>query len=132
MPITKNTALSEYKKLVGRISGAMTEEAVTKIAIVGQSNAAALTPIDFGNLINSQFREVRATATGWEASVGYTADYALYVHEAPGALLGTNTPRGKNRGNVWSPDAEPQFLVKGFERDGAQEIQRILATEYKI
>ncbi len=133
MPITKNTAVSGYKKLIGRISGAMSEDAVTKIAIIGQSNAAAITPVDTSNLLNSQFRNVQATALGWSASVGYTANYALYVHQAPGTLLGTGTPRGKgSRGNVWDTGAEPQFLRKGFERDGADEIQRILAAEYRL
>ena len=133
MPITKNTAAKGYKKLIGQIRGATTEQAVTKISIVGQANASSLTPADTNNLRNSQFRNVQATATGWSASVGYTANYALYVHEAKGTLLGTATPRGKaSRGNVWDPGAEPEFLRKGFEREGRQEIERILTVEYRI
>ena len=135
MPITRNTVSDGYKKLVGRIGGAMTESAVTKISIAGQSNAAAITPIDTSALINSQFREIVRTATGWSGSVGYTANYAFRVHQASGYLLGTSTPRDPedpSRGNVWDPGAEPQFLKKGFERDGKEEIEAILAREYSV
>lgn len=132
MPVKNNVGKS-YKKLVGKIAGDLTEDVVTKISAVGLANALSLTPNDTGNLINSQFRDVKQTSNGWSAKVGFTANYAYYVHEAKGVLLGTNTPRGKGRsGNVWDPDAEPQFLVKGFERDGAEEIQQIIKRGYKL
>jgi len=132
MPVKKNNVSKSYNKLIGRITGVMTEEAVTKIAIVGQANAAQLTPIDTSNLINSQFRNIRREGDGWTATVGYTAAYAFFVHEAKGVLLGAGVSRGKGRGNVWDPGAEPQFLRKGFERDGATEIQQIIKRSYKL
>jgi hypothetical protein len=88
--------------------------------ILGASEAAALTPRSSSVLINSQFR--RVSNEGWKVvgRVGYTANYALAVHEAEGKLKGTNTPRPKengiSRGNVWDPSGEPEFLKKGFER----------------
>lgn len=135
MPITGVDQLKRnLRKTVGRITGATTEQAVTKILFVGRSNADDLTPRDTANLINSGFREVRKTSTGLVGTVGYTANYADDVHSARGTLLGTNTPRDEDdlsRGFVWDPDGEPRFLVKGFERDGRDEIERIIRQEYR-
>ena len=132
MPIKKNNVSKSYNKLIGKIAGVTSEKAVTEIAIVGQANAAAITPDDTSNLINSKFRTTKKTSTGWMATVGYTAEYAFFVHEAKGVLLGAGVSRGKGRGNVWDPGAEPQFLRKGFERDGAAEIQQIIKRSYKL
>ena len=131
MPVTNNVT-SNYNQLLSRISGPMTKTTVTKIAIVGQSNAAQLTPIDTSNLINSQYRSVARNFTGWTAKIGYTANYAAFVHNAAGTLLGTNTPRSSGGGNAWDPGAEPEFLKKGFQRDGAAEIQLIISRSYNL
>ena len=131
------------RKIVGKITGTMTEKAVTKILIAGQAASDAITPIDSGNLINSKFREVKRTTTGYRGTTGYTAEYAKWVHEMSGKLKGQ--PRahfGKTRegvefgggtgvGNYWDPNAEPKFLKKGFERDAADEIQQIIKSSYK-
>lgn len=48
--------------------------------------------------------------------VGYTANYALFVHENmeihPPGMLHAGEPRGKGRGFVWDPQgrAQPKFL----------------------
>ena len=54
--------------------------------------------------------------------VGYTANYALWVHEAPGVLKGKprgakkGSKRGKYRGRFWDPQnrAQPKFLEQPF------------------
>lgn len=136
MPVKGADKVREnYKSLVGKISGQITEEAMTRILIVGQSNAANLTPTDTSNLINSQFREVRRVGDRTIGTVGYTASYAIYVHEAKGVLLGTGTPRNSSdpgRGNVWDPNGAPEFLLKGFERDGMEEIKKIIREAYRV
>lgn len=80
------------------------------------SEAASLTPRETSNLINSQVRRVEAVGTRVRGTVGYTAEYAAFVHEAPGKLLGTNTPRASGKGVVWGPSGEPEFLAKGAEQ----------------
>ncbi|MAX51663.1 MAG: hypothetical protein CMH22_15990 [Methylophaga sp.] len=128
-----DTVRKNFAKKVGEISGGMTEKTVTQVLIAGGKYAAALTPVATSNLINSSYRDVKKTASGYEGRMGFGANYAEYVHNAKGVLLGTNTPRyPKSDGNVWDPDAEPQFLVKGFERDGAAEIQAIIKQGYRV
>jgi hypothetical protein len=46
--------------------------------------------------------------------VGYTASYAFAVHEAPGTLKGQSRPSG--RSDYWDPNAQPRFLVEGFDQ----------------
>ncbi len=84
------------------------------------SEAAGMTPRETSNLINSQYRDVQQSGTRVTGRIGYTAEYAAAVHEAPGTLLGTNTPRPKrdgiSKGVVWGPSGEPEFLRKGAEQ----------------
>lgn len=71
------------------------------------------------NLINSQFQEMMVNGTRITGRVGYSANYAVYVHEAKGTLKGKPRPASQGGGNYWDPSGEPQFLTKGAndERD---------------
>lgn len=120
-------------KLVGRITGDLTERTVTEILVIGQGEAAVLTPVATSLLINSQFRRVTVSDKGVHGRVGYTAAYAAAVNAAKGTLLGTDTPRSPaTLGNVWDPGAEPDFLRKGFERDGKDDIKAAIKRGMKL
>jgi hypothetical protein len=84
------------------------------------SEAAGMIPRETSNLINSQIRDVEMNGPVVRGRIGFTAEYAAAVHEAPGTLLGTNTPRPKrngiSNGVVWGPSGEPEFLRKGAEQ----------------
>lgn len=80
----------------------------------GTAEAAGMTPQHLSPLINSVFKLVTKEEGRIVGRVGYTAEYALAVHEAPGKLRGKPRPDGK--GVFWGPRGEPQFLKKGFER----------------
>lgn len=113
----------QLKKVFGDISGPRTEKTLTEVLITAAGFAAVMTPIDTSNLINSQYRRITAYGNRVVGAIGYTAAYAAAVHDKPGTLLGTNTPRSKSdpsRGNVWDPDAEPEFLRKAFEDSDAR------------
>lgn len=126
-------AKAATKALVGRIAGDLTERTVTEILIIGQGEAAVLTPVATSVLINSQFRRVTASAGGVHGRVGYTAAYAAAVNAAKGTLLGTETPRyPATLGNVWDPGAEPDFLRKGFEEKGADAIKAAIKRGMKL
>lgn len=120
------------------IRGPMTERCITEILVVGGGHADLLTPVAFSNLINSRFRKVERVGDGWRGTYGYTAAYAAAVHEAPGKLKGTNTPRRPaTTGKVWDglrgPNgAEPEFLRKGFERDGLEEIKATIKRNMQL
>lgn len=125
--------------LTKKIAGPMSQKTVTEVLLIGGMYADLLTPIDTGNLLRSRFREITQKGNGaWTGKYGYTAAYAAAVHGASGKLKGQ--PRehfGKTRagvefgggtgvGNYWDPDAEPEFLTKGFERDGLDAIKKTI------
>lgn len=90
--------------------------AVLSALIPVASEAAGMTPRETSTLINSQYRDVRQEGSRIVGRIGYTAEYAAAVHEAPGTLLGTNTPRASGKGVVWGPSGEPEFLRKGGDQ----------------
>ena len=77
---------------------------MTQALIIGASEAASMTPIDLSVLINSQFRKVDVDGPRVVGTVGYTADYAVPVHDPA------------NPQNFRRPGAEKEFLKKGFEQ----------------
>lgn len=124
------------KKELANISGTLPEKTLLEVLIVASGFAATMTPIDTSNLINSQFRRVETSGTKVKGVMGYTAAYAAAVHDKPGTLLGKNTPRSKSdpsRGNVWDPDAEPEFLRKAFEdTDARADIDAVVKRRMKV
>lgn len=77
---------------------------ITQALIIGASEASVLTPIDTSTLLNSQFKRVEKDGERIVGTVGYTADYALPVHDP-------DHPQNFRRAT-----AEKEFLRKGFER----------------
>lgn len=76
---------------------------VTQALILGASEASVMTPVDTSTLLNSQFRSVTKEGSKIVGTVGYTAEYAKYVHD----------PNVKQR--FRRSTAEKLFLRKGFE-----------------
>ena len=80
------------------------QRGMTQALILGASEAVSMTPRDTGLLINSQYRRVEMEGGKVRGICGYTADYALPVHD----------PDNPQRFRL--PNAEKEFLKKGFER----------------
>lgn len=76
---------------------------MTQALILGASEASVLTPIDTSTLLNSQFRDVSKDGDKIVGTVGYTAAYAVPVHDP-------SNPQTFRR-----PSATKEFLRKGFE-----------------
>lgn len=76
---------------------------MTQALILGASEASVLTPIDTSTLIKSQFRDVSKDGDKIVGTVGYTADYAVPVHDPD------------NPQNFRRPSATKEFLKHGFE-----------------
>lgn len=93
--------------------------ALTSAMIIGASQAAIYTPIDTSYLINSQFREIVVNGTRITGRVGYTANYAAFVHDP-------SIPQNFRRAT-----AQKEFLTKGFEETQAL-ITRTIAKEMSL
>lgn len=100
--------------------------------------SAAKVPIDTNTLLNTQFRDVIVNGTRITGRIGYSANYAVYVHEAKGIHLGKKTPRPVDRGeqagshgNIWDRTGEPKFLEKPAE-DARSKIHELIVKEMSL
>ncbi|HEI6961455.1 TPA: HK97 gp10 family phage protein [Yersinia enterocolitica] len=112
-------AKANLERLIGDIQGRKAVRAITKALIIGASQAALYTPIDTSTLINSQFRDISANGTRLTGRVGYSANYAIYVHDP-------NVKQVFRRAT-----AEKEFLTKGFA-DSKQAIEKAIMEEMKL
>lgn len=114
---------------ISDIAKVKTVDAIYAILFQGSEASKLMTPIDTSTLVNSLYApRIQALPGKVRGTVGYTAKYAKAVHDAPGKLKGL--PRadfgktragvafggGTGKGTYWSPNAEPRFLEKGFEK----------------
>lgn len=118
-------------RITNDIANIRTQRIIQQVMIVGMSFVAPITPRDTSTLINSRYRELKPVPKGWIGRVGYTANYAAFVNNAKGTAKGKRTGK-KSQGDYWSPNAEPHFVEKGFERDGQQAIEQVIKDGYKI
>ena len=91
---------------------------VTQALLLGASEASVMTPVDTSTLLNSQFRSVAKDGSKIVGTVGYTAEYAAYVHD----------PNVKQR--FRRSTAEKEFLRKGFE-EAEPNIRAVIAGAIK-
>lgn len=119
----KVKGISQAKKnlnaLVGDIQGRKVVRAMQSALIIGGSQAALYTPIDTSTLINSQFREIIVNGNRVTGRVGYSANYAAYVHDP-------SVPQNFRRAT-----ARKEFLTKGFE-DTQRQIDAVIAKEMSL
>lgn len=106
-------------RLIDDISGRKRVRAIQSALIIGSSQAALYTPIDTSTLINSQYRELIVNGVLVTGRVGYSANYALSVHD----------PNVKQ--NFRRATAEKEFLRKGFD-DMRTQIDEVVQRELSV
>ncbi|MBJ9598119.1 HK97 gp10 family phage protein [Citrobacter werkmanii] len=114
-----SAAKKNLDALVGDIQGRKVVRAMQSALIIGGSQAALYTPIDTSTLINSQFREITVNGNRVTGRVGYSANYAAYVHDP-------SIPQNFRRAT-----AKKEFLTKGFE-DTQRQIDAVIAKEMSL
>lgn len=105
--------------LIDDIKGRKVVRALQSALIIGSSQASLYTPIHTNTLMNSQFRELNVNGTVVTGRVGYSASYAVYVHDP-------NIPQKFRRAT-----AQKEFLTKGFE-DTRDVIDRTITKEMAL
>jgi hypothetical protein len=112
-------AKSRLNALIGDIRGRKVVRAMYKALYIGSTQASLYTPIDTSTLINSQFRDVRFDGVLLTGRVGYSANYAVYVHDP-------NVKQDFHRAT-----AKKEFLKLGFD-EMRKEIDKAVAQELKL
>ena len=122
-------AVERTSQIVDEIIATKAVRALKSATYIIRTESATLTPIDTSTLINSQFDTVEVSGTRITGKVGYSAKYALYVHNASGKLTGK--PRSNGNGTYWSPGGEPQFLTKAAQRT-KDLVDSVIKKEMKL
>lgn len=102
-----------------------------KGGLIVQRQAQQWVPVDTGNLRGSAFTRV----VGTHVEVGFSANYAIYVHENMEQKL-KGQPRASGRGVYWGPDGRPKFLEAAWKAKREEFMQavrnEVLATAKRI
>ena len=106
-------------KIINDVQGRKVVRALQSAMIIGSSQAALYTPIDTSTLLNSQYRELVTNGTRVTGRVGYTASYAVFVHDP-------NVSQTFRRAT-----AQKEFLTKGFE-DTRSQIDAVMRKELSV
>lgn len=110
---------ANLNRLTDDITGRKIARAIQSALIIGSSQAALYTPIDTSLLINSQYRELVINGVRVTGRVGYSAAYALTVHDH-------NVKQNFRRST-----AEKEFLRKGFD-DMRGQIDAVVHKEISV
>lgn len=83
-------------RIINDVKGRKVVRALQSAMIIGSSCAALYTPIDTSTLLNSQYRELINNGVRLTGRVGYTANYAVFVHDPNVPQPSVAPPRRKS------------------------------------
>lgn len=119
---------------VENIAGGVSERAVYEVLSQGAAMAQTMTPIDTSTLVNSQTPPPRSL-------LAQTGSRAASVTPLPTRQQSTKrqalSPASRETrmtlagGDYWDPNAEPEFLTKGFDQI-IPAIPAILRRTYRV
>lgn len=134
----QKAARDNLAKFISDVQGRKAVRAITKALIIIGTESATMVPVATSMLINSQYREIDTKGTRITGKVGYSANYAMYVHNAPGKYLGAKKLRPVAKGSakgsmgyIWDKSGEPQFLEKAVDKTEAQ-VSAVIVDEMKV
>ena len=112
--------IQNLSNIIGDVQGRKAVRAIQSALLIGGTRASLYTPIGkTSNLINSQYREILVDGSRLIGRVGYTANYAAYVHDP-------NRPM-----KFRLASAKKEFLYKGFEDEKAT-IDEVIHQELRL
>lgn len=86
-------------------------------------------PREYGNLVNSAYTR-RAPDNPDAVEIGYSAEYAVYVHENMEQRL-QGEPRPSGLGVYWGPSGQPKYLESAL-RDLQGEILETIRQHARV
>lgn len=111
------------------------ERGVKQAALLLQRESQKVVPVEFGPLKASAFTKVTGAGFNTVAQVGYSAPYALYVHEAVGMKLKglPRRPSPPHRGRYWDPQGRAQAkFLEGPARALVPQLRALIQQAMKI
>lgn len=112
-------AVRNTNRIINDIQGRKVIRALQSAMLIGGARAALYTPIDTSALLNSQFREIITNGAVVTGRVGYSTNYAVFVHDPA-------NPQRFRRSK-----AKKEFLTLGFEEERSA-IDAVVAKELSL
>lgn len=112
-------AKANLDRIIKDVQGRKAVRAIQSAMLIGSAQAALYTPIDTSTLLNSQYREIIARGVRVTGRVGYTANYAVFVHDP------------EVQQTFRRSTARKEFLTKGFE-DTRSQIDAAVKKELSL
>jgi len=115
-----DNVLRNLNKEIEKMGGSSGKGLIKSAALLRRSmdTESPLIPVDLGNLRVSWFTDLRKHSNGYEMRLGFTANYAWYVHENVGA-------------NFKRPGAGAKFFEAALKRN-TDKILDIIKKEAKV
>lgn len=113
------STVRNMNRILNDIQGRKVIRALQSAMLIGGARAALYTPIDTSALLNSQFREIITNGVVVTGRVGYSTDYAVFVHDPA-------NPQRFRRST-----AKKEFLTLGFEEERSA-IDAVVAKELSL
>ncbi len=110
--------IKNLNKTIAEIEGDISK-GVHAAALFVQGESLENTPVEFGVLANSSFVDAQWFDDSFWARVGYTAEYAPYVHEMPASY------------NFTKPGTGPKFLQRAVSNNHVK-ILKIIFERAKL
>jgi hypothetical protein len=106
--------IQERKKKAGEA----VERGIKKAGLFLQRESMKLVPVDYGVLKASAYTRAKGSGFETKVTVGYTAYYAIYVHEAVEMKLKGQPRPPPHHGHYWDPQGRGQakFLEEPMRR----------------
>ena len=122
----KVEGMDELNRALAELAPEVTEEVEAGLyagGLVIQAEAQRNTPVEFGNLRGSAYTQRPPIGGGVE--VGYSAEYATYVHENMEQTL-AGEPRPSGLGTYWNPGG-PKFLERAVNEKAGEVLDLVRA-----
>ena len=121
---TEIQGLDELNRALRELAPEVTKEAQAGIfagALIIQAESQRNTPVEYGNLRGSAYTNKLPQG----AEVGYSAEYAIYVHENMEQKL-KGEPRPSGLGTYWNP-GRPKFLERAVNEKASEVLDQVAA-----
>ncbi len=113
MADTANSIAAKLTAELARIKG-QSIAGLLEVGLRVERDAKLKVPREYGALVGSGYTQKSPSVEG-AVEVGFTSDYAVYVHENLEQKL-KGQPRPSGKGVYWGPDGEPRFLAKAADK----------------
>lgn len=116
--------LKNLNREIGDIEGKTTAGLIAGGLMI-QGEAQRRVPREYGNLVGSAYTR-KAQVDAIAVEVGFTAEYAVWVHENREAKL-KGEPRPSGLGVYWGPSGEPGFLANAVRAKAKAVVDMVRA-----